>query len=315
MHNVYDFDTHFQIDVITRKFTQEHSTKSTIMQYDHNSERFTFEIPRMIEGHDVMDCTNVEIHYINVGGKTNESVKGVYEVEDLQISPEDENIAVFSWLISSNATSLVGSLNFLIRFSCSENGTLTYAWSTDVYKKYSITSGMNNGNDVAYQYADVLEQWRKELNEIAQGVDGFSPVVKLDDIDTGVVITVTNEDGEISTLIRHGKDGEKGETGEKGDTGIQGEKGDTGMYVGEDEPQGDDVLFWVNPNGDALTLSDEERALIVEEVLPKVPVVNGKDGADGKTPEKGVDYFTDADINEIVDAVYRKVANGNEVAY
>ena len=172
MHSIYDFDTHFKIDVVTRKFVQEPIGKSTLMQYDHNSERFTFEIPRMIEGHDVMDCNRVEIHYINVDGKTNESVRGLYEVEDLQISEEDDSIAIFSWLISSNATTLVGSLNFIIKFLCSENGVLTYAWNTDVYKKYTITSGINNGNEVAYEYADVLERWRKELSEIQDGKDG-----------------------------------------------------------------------------------------------------------------------------------------------
>jgi hypothetical protein len=38
-------------------------------------------------------------------------------------------------------------------------------------------------------------------------------------------------------------------------------------------------------------------------------------GEDGYTPQKGVDYFTDTDIAEIVDAVYAKVADGNGVAY
>lgn len=38
-------------------------------------------------------------------------------------------------------------------------------------------------------------------------------------------------------------------------------------------------------------------------------------GVKGDTPVKGVDYFTTSDIQEIVDAVYAKVADGNEVAY
>lgn len=172
MHSIYDFDTHFTIDVITRRFIPETSTKSTIMQYDHNSERITFEVPRLIEGHDVMGCNKVEIHYINVDNKTMETVRGVYEVDDLTISEDDENIAVFSWLVSSNATMLVGSLNFLVRFSCYEDGVTTYAWSTDVYKRYSITSGINNSNDIAYEYADILERWRMELNN-AHGEAGI----------------------------------------------------------------------------------------------------------------------------------------------
>lgn len=39
------------------------------------------------------------------------------------------------------------------------------------------------------------------------------------------------------------------------------------------------------------------------------------DGEDGYTPIKGTDYFTDADIAQIVDAVYAKVADGSEVEY
>ena len=100
----------------------------------------------------------------------------MYEVEDLQISTEDENIATFSWLISSNATTLVGSLNFLIRFACSEDGVITYAWNTEVYKKYRVTEGMNNGNAIAYQYADVLERWKKELTGLGSGGSGGTGV-------------------------------------------------------------------------------------------------------------------------------------------
>lgn len=187
MHNVYDFDTHFTIDVITRKFVSETSSKSTIMQYDHNSERITFEVPRMIEGHDVMECNKVEIHYTNTDGKTMESVNGLYEVDDIHISEDDENIAVFSWLISSNATTLVGSLNFLVRFSCYENDVITYAWSTDVYKKYSITSGINNSNAIAYEYADVLEKWKKELVGGSSGSIDMVEVKAYVDSQIGVV--------------------------------------------------------------------------------------------------------------------------------
>ena len=43
-------------------------------------------------------------------------------------------------------------------------------------------------------------------------------------------------------------------------------------------------------------------------------VVNLK-GQDAKTPIKGIDYFTEEEIEEIVNSVYNKVADGNEVAY
>ena len=41
----------------------------------------------------------------------------------------------------------------------------------------------------------------------------------------------------------------------------------------------------------------------------------GESGADGKTPVKGVDYFTEADIQELVLAVLAALPNGDEVEY
>lgn len=38
-------------------------------------------------------------------------------------------------------------------------------------------------------------------------------------------------------------------------------------------------------------------------------------GADGYTPKKGVDYYTEADKTEMVDAVLAAMPNGDEVSY
>lgn len=49
-HSIYDTDPHFVIDAVTRAITTQ-SKKLKLMQYDHNSERLTFEMPRHIDGH------------------------------------------------------------------------------------------------------------------------------------------------------------------------------------------------------------------------------------------------------------------------
>lgn len=41
----------------------------------------------------------------------------------------------------------------------------------------------------------------------------------------------------------------------------------------------------------------------------------GPAGADGHTPVKGTDYWTEADKQEIIDAVIASFTNGNEVSY
>ena len=71
-HSVYDSDTHFSINPMTRVLKNESSSKKSVVQYDHNSERFTFEIPRYIEEHDMLLCNVVHIHYININNQTKE---------------------------------------------------------------------------------------------------------------------------------------------------------------------------------------------------------------------------------------------------
>lgn len=69
-------------------------------------------------------------------------------------------------------------------------------------------------------------------------------------------------------------------------------------------------------SGDYVT--SEELSAEVNSVLQTAKesgVFDGEDGKDGYTPVKGTDYFTTADIADIVNAVYDKVADGNGVAY
>lgn len=163
IHSVYDTDAHFSIDAISRTIRNESPKKMSVVQYDHNSERFTFELPRFIEGHNMLLCDKVEVHYINVGTSTKEQAKGCYEVTDLQKSPDDENIAICSWLISGNATQYAGVLSFILRFCCMTDDVVDYAWNTAVYSDIYVTTGMYVSDSVAVEYRDVLEQWKAEL--------------------------------------------------------------------------------------------------------------------------------------------------------
>ena len=169
-HPVYDTDTHFTINPITRALRNEASSKTRVIQFDHNSERFTFEIPKMVEDHDMSLCNMVQVHYINIDSQTKEQKAGVYDVDDLQISPENSDVVILSWLISQNATQLVGSLNFLIRFACiADDGTVDYAWHTAVYGDISVSSGIYNGDVIVEEYADILAQWEARIEALEQG--------------------------------------------------------------------------------------------------------------------------------------------------
>ena len=116
VHTVSDTDTIFSINPITRAIKNESNRKTTLIQGDHNSERYTFEIPRYIEEHDMSLCNKVEVHYLNIG-ENGTKKKGIYTVDDLKLS-EDKEKVICSWLISENATEYKGALNFLVRYMC-----------------------------------------------------------------------------------------------------------------------------------------------------------------------------------------------------
>ena len=165
-HPIYDTDPHFKIDGDTRAIINMSDVKVALMQGDHNSERFTFEIPRYVDGHDMSLCNICQIHYLNVGSSTRATNAGIYEVEDLQFDPKDEqNRVVLSWLISSNVTMYVGSLSFVIRFGCSTDGLIDYIWNTAVCSGIMISSSICNSETVVQDYADILEQWRGKLGD------------------------------------------------------------------------------------------------------------------------------------------------------
>ena len=162
-HQIYDSDMHFVIDPITRNITNN-SSKITIMQYDHNSERFTFEIPRVIEGHDMSLSDVVRVHFINIGSIKTNTNPGVYEVDDVAVSLDDPDTITFSWLISGASTKYNGSLNFAIRFYClSDESKIEYSWGTNIYLGIKISNSLDNSETIAEDYVDVLEQWKQSL--------------------------------------------------------------------------------------------------------------------------------------------------------
>jgi hypothetical protein len=166
IHGVSDIDTHFIIDPITRAMKNETLKKTTLILGDHNSERFTFELPRIVEGHDMATCNKVEVHFLNMDAETKQTSKGIYIVDDFGIDPDDEKKVVCSWLIDQNATKYKGVLNFVVRFACTEDGTnLDYVWSTAIYSGVSVADGICNTENVLAAYIDVLEKWKAELYE------------------------------------------------------------------------------------------------------------------------------------------------------
>lgn len=103
---------------------------------------------------------------------------------------------------------------------------------------------------------------------------GYSASVAVQEIEGGYRITVQNKDGEKSFDLHHGAKGDKGETGAVGPQGPQGIQGVQGPAGQQGEPGKDGAAG-----------------------------KDGAPGADGYTPQKGIDYHTEADKAEMVSAV------------
>lgn len=191
IHSVYDTDKHFTIEPGTRELVAHTPEKNCIMQYDHDSERITFDLPAVVEGHNILDCNRVEVHYLNIDAKTKDQRPGLYVVDDLQISPADEAVAVCSWLISMNATQLVGPLYFRVTFKCVTEGNVDYSWSTAIYKALAISDGINCTEYVAAMYADVLADFDSRIAELERdGSSGGSGLPTVSAEDEGKILAV-----------------------------------------------------------------------------------------------------------------------------
>lgn len=209
-HIMYDADPHFRIDPDTRVISYESPDKLVIIQNDHNSEIATFDIPKTIDGHDMTLCNKVQVHYINIDANNKSTrVSGVYDITDLQVSEDNPETAVFSWLISKNATSLVGTLHFVVRFACVEGSRVTYAWHTSVYTGINISQSIDNSEPIVEEYIDVLQEWYYEL--IAAGT-------------TGVNVVAEATDEAIARIARNG-----------------------GVIVSDTEPTLTDIKLWIKP--------------------------------------------------------------------
>lgn len=135
-----------------------------------------------------------------------------------------------------------------------------------------------------------------------------------------------------------GPQGEQGPTGATGPQGPKGDKGDTGPQ-GEQGPQGkqgppgkDGAQGLEGPQGEpgeAATISNVTASVDDTSGDPEVVVTmggtaqersfafafSGLKGENGKTPVKGVDYWTSEDQQSIVDQVLQDLPNGDEVEY
>lgn len=175
-HSIVDMGKHFVIDPSTRAITPG-ADKVVLVQGDHNSERYTFEIPRIIDGHDMFLTNRIEIHYDNISKDKKYTNEGLYVSNDAVVNGDKIE---FSWLVSGNATQLAGKIQFWINFVCLDNDdNVIYSWGTDIFKGINVLQNNRNTESVVVKFPDLLSQWKDEVvngvtdEKIAQAVADY----------------------------------------------------------------------------------------------------------------------------------------------
>lgn len=136
---VVDYGTPFVINATTKEISYKAANKPVLVRGDHQSERFTFEVPRYIEGHDMSLCGKIEIHFINTDAETNETSEGIYIVNDAHVSTKFDKPLKFTWLVSMYATKYAGNLSFKILFETLEGEEVVYRLNTEPYTELTVS--------------------------------------------------------------------------------------------------------------------------------------------------------------------------------
>jgi len=217
------------IHVVWDKAEQEfvETEKHTLMQYETNSTKMVFDIPRYINGHDMRECNIVQIHYRNSGATTSEKRRDIYNVTDLEVYPnttdyDGEEVLRFSWDISNNATQYAGNIEFVVHFICTDAGAnadpkdpstygvILYNWSTAICEVLQVMKGMNNNDLLTDETPDYIVGFNKLVVPSFDWVEDLS----LDPTDPGYgeknILQITNKiDGTVvESLSLKGEQGD-----------------------------------------------------------------------------------------------------------
>ena len=322
-----------------RYITVPESLQKIGVQFDHNAETITFDCPRYWDGHD-LSMMKIYINYM----RPNDSF-GAYLCNDAEIDSMDNTIMHFNWVISGHVTEFAGPLSFLVCIcDVDQNGDSTIHWNSELNTQLYISSGMKCRDAILGRYPDIITQLLNRMDSV-EAV--FAPTVEITEIEGGHHLKMIDVNGTYEFDVMDGNKGDKGDAftysdftaeqlaalkGEKGDAftysdftaeqlaALKGEKGDTGSglrILGYYETLTALESSVTNPSvGDAYGIGSSEpyNIYIYTDINGWVNngALQGAKGEDGHTPEKGIDYFTDADKQEIATAASEMIGQATD---
>ena len=130
-----DSGARLQIVPTTRSITVPQSCRVIGTYMEHNAEMLTFQCPSVIDGHDVLNCSDHFILYRNAAGDK-------YKVNVEPRQPEDDQESdqmVFDWTISDLVTKAPGTITFSVFFEDKdESGKVLYRFATTECKELQV---------------------------------------------------------------------------------------------------------------------------------------------------------------------------------
>ncbi len=160
---------------------------------------------------------------------------------------------------------------------------------------FTFTPSVSENGDLSWTNNGGLENPATVNIKGPQGEDG-NPGISATHSWEGTVLTVTSASGTSSADLK-GPQGDPGAAGSNGSDGVGIESVEQTTSTTADG--GDNVITVTLTNGtqSTITLKNGSKG------EPGTAGADGSDGNDGYTPVKGTDYYTDADKEEMVQAV------------
>lgn len=201
--------------------------KRLAVQYDHDIETVTFDCPRYWDDHD-MSKMSIYINYLR-----SDYYHATYKADNVTVDSGDDSLMHFEWTISRNVSLAVGKIVFLVCIrKTDDSGNEVNHWNSELCKDCYVSEGLEpNAEELKEIYPDIIEQWHKELIDMANtgefdgatftpsineagdlswtndkgrenpatvNIHGVSPTIVITDIQGGHRLTITDANGTSS---------------------------------------------------------------------------------------------------------------------
>ena len=317
----------------------------TVAENDHNSDILKICLPRQIGLIDVLAASHILISW------QSEQNSGLVEIDTDYIAFEGNDHLILLWSPDNNVTSYNGIITFdlTIRSVGSEN-VITQNWSA----AGGVLLCLATIDAESKLYEDMISQYDEVLTAMTKGPvirDNYWWTYNWDKkmyMNTGVAAF-----GNPGPVGPAGERGERGETGETGPAGADGKTPERGVDYWTAEDQAAILSASTKPpvikNGNWYVYDVESKDYIDTLTAATGPAgqdgKNGVDGqpgergpagetgpagergergergeagpagADGKTPVRGVDYWTSEDKTEIISEILTHFIDAESKSY